>query len=72
MRRTLSRAISAMCAALAALVVLAGCNGPNRSQNPSSVSGFTIDVQVNPNLPDSDFRLKLPSNVQRDFPQKQK
>ena len=47
MRRTLSRAISAMCAAL---VVLAGCNGPNRSQNPSSVSGFTIDVQVNPNV----------------------
>jgi hypothetical protein len=46
MRRTIWLAISAVCVAS---VALAGCNGPNRSQNPSSASGFNIDVQISPN-----------------------
>ncbi len=28
------------------------------------------DVQLNPNLPDDAFRLKLPANVKREYPQK--
>jgi len=31
-------------------VALVGCNGPNRSQQPSSASGFNIDVQISPNV----------------------
>src|SRR5262249_47325694 len=45
MRRTLWRAVSMFVVSLALL----GCNGPNRSQQPSSASGFHIDVQISPN-----------------------
>ena len=47
MRRTLWRAISVVFVVVVALV---GCNGPNRSQQPSSASGFNIDVQISPNV----------------------
>jgi len=30
-------------------LALLGCNGPNRSTQPSSASGFHIDVQISPN-----------------------
>jgi hypothetical protein len=33
----------------ALLVALAGCNGPNSSNQPSSASGFNIDVKISPN-----------------------
>ncbi len=31
-------------------LALIGCNGPNRSQNPSSPSGFNITVSISPNV----------------------
>lgn len=46
MRRTLSRAVSVVVVLGLALL---GCNGPNRSQQPSSASGFFITVQISPN-----------------------
>jgi uncharacterized membrane protein len=46
MRRTIWLVISAV---FVTFVALAGCSGPNRSQNPSSASGFNIDVQISPN-----------------------
>jgi hypothetical protein len=49
MRRTLWRAISVV---LVVGVTLLGCTGggPNRRQNPSSASGFNIDVEITPNV----------------------
>jgi len=46
MRRTLWRAVSMVFVVGLALI---GCDGPNRSQNPSSGSGFTVNVAVTPN-----------------------
>lgn len=46
MRRTLCRAVSMVFVVGLALI---GCDGPNRSQNPSSGSGFTVNVAVTPN-----------------------
>ncbi len=46
MRRTLWRAVSMVFVVGLALI---GCDGPNRSQNPSSTSGFTITVSISPN-----------------------
>ncbi len=31
------------------LALIAGCYGPNRSQNPSSASGFNITLSISPN-----------------------
>lgn len=46
MRRTLWRAVSMVFVVGLALI---GCDGPNRSQNPSSGSGFTVNVAISPN-----------------------
>ncbi len=46
MRRTLWRAVSGVFVVGLALL---GCSGPNRSQNPSSASGFNITLTVTPN-----------------------
>jgi hypothetical protein len=46
MRRTLWRAVSVVFVVGLALL---GCEGPNRSQNPSSASGFNIAVEISPN-----------------------
>jgi hypothetical protein len=47
MRRTLWRAVSVVVVLGLALM---SCNGPNRSQQPSSVSGFFLTVQISPNV----------------------
>jgi hypothetical protein len=46
MRRTLWRAVSVV---FVVGLTLLGCSGPNRSQNPSSASGFNINVVMSPN-----------------------
>ena len=46
MRRTLWRAVSM---AFVLGVALMGCNGPNRSNQPSSASGFFVEVTISPN-----------------------
>jgi hypothetical protein len=46
MRRTLWRAVS-MVVVLG--VALMGCNGPNRSTQPSSASGFFLQITISPN-----------------------
>jgi hypothetical protein len=46
MRRTLWRAVSMVFVVGLALI---GCDGPNRSQNPSSGQGFNVNVAVSPN-----------------------
>lgn len=47
MRRTLWRAVSMVFVVGLALI---GCDGPNRSQNPSSASGFNVTVAITPNV----------------------
>jgi hypothetical protein len=47
MRRTLWRAVSVVVVLGLALM---SCNGPNRSQQPSSASGFLLTVQISPNV----------------------
>lgn len=47
MRRTL-RQVGSM-VFVVGLALIAACNGPNRSQNPSSASGFNITVSITPN-----------------------
>jgi hypothetical protein len=47
MRRTLWRAVSVVVVLFLALM---SCNGPNRSQQPSSTSGFFLTVQISPNV----------------------
>lgn len=47
MRRTLRQAGSMVF--VVGLALIAACNGPNRSQNPSSASGFSITVSMSPN-----------------------
>jgi hypothetical protein len=49
MRRTLWRAVSVV---FVLGLTLLGCSsgGPNRSQNPSSASGFNIDLVMTPNV----------------------
>lgn len=46
MRRTLWRAVSMVFVVGLALIA---CSGPNRSQNPSSSSGFRVEVTISPN-----------------------
>ncbi len=46
MRRTLWRAVSM---AFVLGVALMGCSGPNRSNQPSSPSGFFLEVTISPN-----------------------
>ncbi len=46
MRRTLWRAVSM---AFVLGVALMGCNGPNRSNQPSAASGFFVEVTISPN-----------------------
>lgn len=46
MRRALLRAVSVVFVVGLALL---GCSGPNRSQNPSSASGFNVTVEISPN-----------------------
>ena len=47
MRRTLRQAGSMVF--VVGLALIAACSGPNRSQNPSSASGFNITVSISPN-----------------------
>lgn len=47
MRRTLRQAGSMVF--VVGLALIAACNGPNRSQNPSSASGFNITLSISPN-----------------------
>src|SRR3990172_6171372 len=46
MRRTLSRVVSLVFVVGLALIA---CDGPNRSQQPSSASGFRVTVSISPN-----------------------
>ncbi len=46
MRRTLSRVVSLVFVVGLALIA---CDGPNRSQQPSSASGFRLTVSISPN-----------------------
>ena len=47
MRTTLYRAVSMVFVVGLALMA---CNGPSRSQNPSSASGFRIEATISPNV----------------------
>jgi hypothetical protein len=47
MRRTRGGAVSLV---IVASLVLIACSGPNRSQNPSTASGFNITVEMTPNV----------------------
>ncbi len=46
MRRTLWRAVPLL---FVVGLVLIACDGPNRSQSPSSASGFIVEVTISPN-----------------------
>lgn len=46
MRRTLWRAVPLL---FVVGLVLIACDGPNRSQSPSSASGFILEVTISPN-----------------------
>ena len=47
MRRTLWRVVSLVFVVGLALIA---CDGPNRSQSPSSASGFILEVTISPNV----------------------
>ena len=47
MRRTLWRVVSLLFVVGLALIA---CDGPNRSQSPSSASGFILEVTISPNV----------------------